>query len=211
MKAVRQDAWSADDDLLLAEVTLRHIREGSTQLHAFEEVGDKLGRTSAACGFRWNSFVRKQYEAAIQIAKAQRQKQKKMKLRQLPISESISTSISTEEISIRQDDLNSFEQVIHFMRNVKTIHADLTRKVSQLEREYRRAEEELQHARRENEQLKKQFTSSEVNYKSVNEDYKTLLQIMDRARKMSLLVDPEEEKKPIFKMDANGNLERINR
>lgn len=59
MTAVRQDAWSTEDDLILAEVTLRHIREGSTQLAAFEEVGEKIGRTSAACGFRWNSCVRK--------------------------------------------------------------------------------------------------------------------------------------------------------
>lgn len=42
MTAVRQDAWSAEDDLILAEITLRHIREGSTQLAAFEEVGEKL-------------------------------------------------------------------------------------------------------------------------------------------------------------------------
>src|SRR5689334_1236525 len=74
MSAVRQDAWSSEDDLILAEVTLRHIREGSTQLAAFEEVGEKIGRTSAACGFRWNSCVRKKYEEAIGLAKTQRQK-----------------------------------------------------------------------------------------------------------------------------------------
>ena len=32
MTAIRQDAWSPDDDLILAEVTLRHIREG---IHSF--------------------------------------------------------------------------------------------------------------------------------------------------------------------------------
>ncbi|MGV2794539.1 RsfA family transcriptional regulator, partial [Clostridium perfringens] len=79
MTAVRQDAWSAEDDLILAEVTLRHIREGSTQLTAFEEVGERIGRTAAACGFRWNSCVRKKYEAAISIAKAQRKKRNFMK------------------------------------------------------------------------------------------------------------------------------------
>ena len=79
MSAIRQDAWSDEDDLILAEVTLRHIREGSTQLSAFEEVGERIGRTAAACGFRWNSFVRKKYEAAIQIAKAQRQKRTQLK------------------------------------------------------------------------------------------------------------------------------------
>lgn len=47
MTKQRQDAWSEENDLLLAETVLRHVREGSTQLNAFEEVGDKLNRTSA--------------------------------------------------------------------------------------------------------------------------------------------------------------------
>lgn len=51
MTSSRQDAWTHDEDLLLAEIVLRHIREGGTQLAAFEEVGKKLTRTSAACGF----------------------------------------------------------------------------------------------------------------------------------------------------------------
>lgn len=66
---VRQDAWTDEDDLLLAETVLRHVREGSTQLNAFEEVGDQLNRTSAACGFRWNAVVRYSYEQALQLAK----------------------------------------------------------------------------------------------------------------------------------------------
>ena len=64
----RQDAWTQDEDLLL-EVVLRHIREGGTQLSAFEEVGRALTRTAAACGFRWNSYVRKQYQSGIELAK----------------------------------------------------------------------------------------------------------------------------------------------
>lgn len=69
---VRQDAWTDEDDLLLAETVLRHVREGSTQLNAFEEVGDQLNRTSAACGFRWNAVVRYSYEQALQLAKKHR-------------------------------------------------------------------------------------------------------------------------------------------
>ena len=76
MSIARQDAWNQDEDLLLAEVVLRHIREGSTQLRAFEEVGRQLSRTSAACGFRWNSFVRKQYKSGIELAKKQRKEYK---------------------------------------------------------------------------------------------------------------------------------------
>lgn len=42
----------------------------------------------------------------------------------------------------------------------------------------------------------------------VNEDYKALVQIMERARKMAFL-NEEEPVKAIFKMDENGNLERV--
>lgn len=77
MSSTRQDAWSQDEDLLLAEVVLRHIREGGTQLQAFEEVGKQLSRTAAACGFRWNSYVRKQYKSGIELAKKQRKEMKK--------------------------------------------------------------------------------------------------------------------------------------
>ncbi|MCP8970256.1 RsfA family transcriptional regulator [Ectobacillus ponti] len=69
MATTRQDAWTEEEDLLLSEVVLRHIREGGTQLSAFKEVGRHLSRTPAACGFRWNSCVRKQYKEQIEEAK----------------------------------------------------------------------------------------------------------------------------------------------
>ncbi|MDQ7861498.1 RsfA family transcriptional regulator [Peribacillus frigoritolerans] len=75
---VCQDAWTEEDDLLLAETVLRHVREGSTQLNAFEEVGDKLNRTSAACGFRWNAVVRHNYDKALSLAKKQRKQRQRI-------------------------------------------------------------------------------------------------------------------------------------
>lgn len=44
MTKVRQDAWQEESDLLLADIVHRHIREGSTQLNAFEEAGNKMNR-----------------------------------------------------------------------------------------------------------------------------------------------------------------------
>lgn len=72
MNTTRQDAWTKDEDMILAETVLRYIREGRTQLEAFNEVAKRLSRTSAACGFRWNATIRKQYKRAIQIAKEER-------------------------------------------------------------------------------------------------------------------------------------------
>lgn len=43
----------------------------------------------------------------------------------------------------------------------------------------------------------------------VEADYKPLQQIMDRARKLAFQSQQEEEDRPRFKMDANGNLTRV--
>ncbi|MDC3412820.1 RsfA family transcriptional regulator [Aquibacillus sp. 3ASR75-11] len=80
MNHTRQDAWTEDEDILLAETVLRHIREGKTQLEAFKEVAKKLSRTSAACGFRWNATIRKQYQKAVQLAKQERKQGEKQLL-----------------------------------------------------------------------------------------------------------------------------------
>ena len=78
MVKVRQDAWMEENDILLAETVLRHVREGSTQLSAFEEVGDALNRTAAACGFRWNAVVRRDYEQELEDAKKERKQAMRM-------------------------------------------------------------------------------------------------------------------------------------
>ncbi|MFC7061310.1 RsfA family transcriptional regulator [Halobacillus seohaensis] len=72
MDAPRQDAWKREEDELLADKVLQHIREGHTQLEAFQEVARQLNRTPAACGFRWNATVRKNYQKDIREAKQER-------------------------------------------------------------------------------------------------------------------------------------------
>lgn len=73
-RAFRTDAWTGEDDKRLAMTVLQHIRDGSSQLRAFEEAAKHLGRTPAACGFRWNGVLRKQYMDALKAAKAERMK-----------------------------------------------------------------------------------------------------------------------------------------
>lgn len=209
MVASRQDAWTEDDDLVLAEVTLRHIREGGTQLAAFEEVGQRLGRTAAACGFRWNSSVRKRYDAAIAIAKSQRQQLKK--LGRLPVLASVedgepavvkrSVPVNDGKAdAVEADEEQQIETVIKLLINQK----DTIRRLKQLEREMEVKESEIKELREANLRMKKELETVQ----GVNDDYKALVQIMDRARKLAFLQE-EETPKPIFKMDSNGNLERV--
>lgn len=214
MVTIRQDAWSTDDDLILAEVTMRNIRDGGTQLHAFDEVAARIGRTSAACGFRWNSFVRKKYEAAIQIAKAQRQQRNAIKRSSSHPYEYRDIGVNVEPDVVHPPAVSHEPQVsvdatIRYLRHWKQEQHDLIRQLKQTEREMKEKDQRIELLERENERLKRNADHVEMDYQSINDDYKALIQIMDRARKMAFLHENEDESRPRFKMDANGNLERM--
>lgn len=192
MAIKRQDAWTQDDDMVLAEVTLRHIREGGTQLSAFEEVAHKLERTPAACGFRWNSAVRKQYEKAIQVAKQQRKK------RDTAHSAEISTYQGVEFGDYKEGDITyastySLDNIIRYLRQYKNELNELKRIQKQLEKELAERQSELQYLEQENKEMKMQLSHMQSDYHLVNDDYRTLLQIMERARKMAYYNGSQEK------------------
>mgnify|MGYP001405682860 CR=1 FL=1 len=207
---VRQDAWSPEDDLLLAETVLRHIREGSTQLNAFEEVGDRLNRTSAACGFRWNAEVRNRYVHAIELAKRQRKERKRALANQAKrktAKVTTSSTSSTSSLVMEPEEKNTtitLENVIHFLQTMQNDYyqsQDSKRKIEMLEQENNKLKDEIN-------SLERELSITKKKLKTVEEDYKTFIQIMERARKMTVL-EEQEMKSPTFKMDKNGNLEQL--
>ncbi|MBP2256100.1 RsfA family transcriptional regulator [Virgibacillus alimentarius] len=137
MNVTRQDAWSNDEDLLLAETVLRYISEGKTQLEAFKEVAKQLSRTSAACGFRWNATIRKQYQDAITLAKKERRDG--------------SNQLQNEGFNTNQD-RSSIDTAILLLEKMKNDYIDTTNK-HQIEQE-----KLLEHLKSENAQLKEQLT-----------------------------------------------------
>ena len=224
---VRQDAWTEENDLLLAETVLRHVREGSTQLNAFEEVGDTLNRTSAACGFRWNAVVRHQYEKALDLAKKQRKQRqrllgkeqggKKKLLYQPPIpiemieAETVetadyqvefSTEAQSELVPLQRNELN-LSDVIQYLQQLQT--ADI--QLDLLKSENRRLKTELNELHNEKQELTMKLQSVETQTDTMQEDYETLMKILNRARKHVLFEDDEQT--ITFKMDRNGNLEKV--
>lgn len=235
----RQDAWTEEDDLLLAETVLRHVREGSTQLNAFEEVGDKLNRTSAACGFRWNAVVRHSYDKALSLAKKQR-KQRQRILGKDPASKKkllyTPPMPTINDITIPTDSANTFELKLE-TSNYETVEAISTPQpvssttsntnmnmesiISFLESmnnrllyaeivktENERLKLEIKSLKKQNDELADKVHYLEQNTGLIQEDYETLMKIMNRARKLVLL---EEDERPAtkFKMDRNGNLEKM--
>ena len=216
MVKVRQDAWSHEDDLLLAETVLRHIREGSTQLNAFEEVGDKLNRTSAACGFRWNAEVRNKYDSAIDLAKRQRKEKKRamaknMKTTRKPIiamEQNYSDQLERIEGTSTEKQGNqgmTIDTVINFLHGLqKDYYASNQSKVTLEATQNEKVKLEEQVAI-----LKKQLRETEKQLATMQEDYQAFIQIMDRARKMAVLEDNGAASSPAFRMDKNGNLQQI--
>ncbi|WP_226566746.1 RsfA family transcriptional regulator [Bacillus stratosphericus] len=263
MSKQRQDAWSEENDLLLAETVLRHVREGSTQLNAFEEVGDKLNRTSAACGFRWNAVVRHQYEKALALAKKQRKQRmralgngqpaKKRLLYQPQVEETITQEFSQELEPAKEETFapaaETAEQLQFVDQNYNEELASLSHLLSQASHvtekmpetnPFRQRQEltiediidflrryegdghqssalrmENSRLKRENNELSHKVSHLEAEVKklekdqlTIQEDYETLVKIMNRARKLVLFED-DDNAAPTFKMDRNGNLEKM--
>ena len=200
MSTIRQDAWSQDEDLLLAEVVLRYIREGGTQLAAFEEVGKKLSRTSAACGFRWNSYVRKQYKSGIELAKKQRKELKKGVTPTVNNEEKEQKNVNVEE----QTDALTISSIISFLGQLEEMEASYVK----LQAENNFLKQKILKLENDINSLTEKKRELERSMNLVEEDYKALIEIMERARKMVVLQE-EEKNKVKFQMDRNGNLERV--
>lgn len=189
---VRQDAWSHEDDVLLAETVLRHIREGSTQLWAFDEVGDILNRTSAACGFRWNAVVRERYVEEIKQAKKERKERKKAQAL-------LRSNMKTANAPI------NLTTVIEYL---KTLNVD-GQSTLQLQKENERLQQENMQLKEKNKELENELNKLKEEHSIIEEDYQSLIQIMNRARRMAILQDDEPLSPTTFRMDKNGNLEKI--
>lgn len=225
MVKVRQDAWSHEDDLLLAETVLRHIREGSTQLKAFDEVGDILNRTSAACGFRWNAEVRKKYHSAIDLAKRKRKKLKRRQISEekdqiITIEQNESTNSKPKKLNqplrrypnpVLDDGFESTEYTPTEMLSMSDIISALEEWADELER-YQGRGQAYEQLIKENEELevevkrlKNKLKKMEESLTTMRSDYETFIEIMERARHMTTGYQPtnKAEKEP-FHMRSNS-------
>ncbi len=200
IRTMRQDAWTVEDDAILAEIVLRHIRDGSTQLAGFNEASRRLGRTAAACGFRWNACVRKQQRSIIEVAKEERKERK---------SERVQAQLEGGDLDHPTATLMSWAQVLRFLRQEKNTAGQWASRWRNAERqcsEWKGRFQELQKAHREliesHEELKR-------DHETVLADYRVLVQIMDRARKATVLNEEQRTDGFYYRIDEFGNLERV--
>ncbi|OIK06466.1 RsfA family transcriptional regulator [Bacillus sp. MUM 13] len=203
MSIARQDGWTQDEDIILADVVLEHIGKGSTQLRAFEEVGIQMSRTAAACGFRWNSYVRKQYKTDIEQAKKKRKDSK--------------GQISEEE---RKDiaymgEKEAASGTIGAENNYLETTKEVVRNLSKLSEEYKLYIEEKKLIQAENDKLSEWILSlvEENNIlknklKNVEEDYTILLSIMEKARMLRVQEEERYSESMKFQNDKKKHLKK---
>jgi prespore-specific regulator len=173
--STRSDAWTPSDDERLAEIVLRHIRTGSTQLKAFEEAASELGRTAAACGYRWNGVLRKERREDIEQAKKERKSAQKMNAANPSRRESSPiTTVTTSE---------SMQDVIKFLETFDAGYQRLRQQLESIEAE----RDELAAKVRELEAQLARGSIGEMGpltAEQLEQDSKTLFAIMERARKL---------------------------
>lgn len=185
MSSTRQDAWTHDEDLLLAEVVLRHIRDGGTQLQAFEEVGKQMNRTAAACGFRWNSYVRKQYKSGIELAKKQRKERKgKSKLSESQTSETptIYEQNTSPQENIEQNIEQSISNVIKYLQRIQNEQGISETAIQENEK----LKQQIQQLTQSLEKQKQSYDSLKNEYESLQEEYSAMVAILEKARILTL-------------------------
>ncbi|MDV6379440.1 RsfA family transcriptional regulator [Sporosarcina sp. GW1-11] len=202
MVKVRQDAWLESDDELLAETVLRHVREGSTQLSAFEEVGDALNRTAAACGFRWNAVVRREYEGELSEAKKERKQTLRVlgtdfKRRNQALYSPDANGDGQEKIQVPLSALSLDTVIAYLIRMHHNGGADTD--ALRWRQTAKTATEQLKSLEAELEELKKEN-------RTLKDDYEQFVQIMNRARRLIAFNEESEHVAPLFKMEQNGNL-----
>ncbi|PZT57432.1 RsfA family transcriptional regulator [Paenibacillus silvae] len=128
----RRDEWNNEDDKLLVSTVLQYIRTGKTQLQAFEDVGDKLLRTPAACGFRWNSNLRHKNIDQIILAKQDKLKSK-MK---------IGNKLLNETLSL-EDIIFALKQSVQALHSIETLKQSISTKIRSVSHEIERIKSEL--------------------------------------------------------------------
>jgi prespore-specific regulator len=200
VRTLRQDAWTAEDDQILAEVVLKHIRDGSTQLAGFNEASRRLGRTAAACGFRWNAFVRKQYKPAIEVAKEERKERK---------SQKVQAQLEGGDYDHPTATLMNWAQVLRFLRQEKNTAQMWASRWRQAERQCAEWKEKFEKLEKEYRKLREEHDSLVHEHAQVVSDYRALVEIVERARKAAFLDGTDAQNGFMYRIDEFGTLDRI--
>lgn len=164
--------WNSEEDQLLRERVLDCITNGGTQLQAFEEVGKKVGRTSGACGFRWNAVLRQKDPLSYTDAKKKR---------------------VYKELQKRKGfQLDSMAQVVFSLKRIGKQCRTLREDVQALQNKIHQKNSYYNQLLDEHQKLSKESSSFEWYQKEVKEKYEDLIHFLEIAKRDSVSADKIE-------------------
>lgn len=199
MKKDERFTWTKDDDLLLVETVLRHVRSGGAAIDGCREFAEKTGdgRSVDAVKFRFHTQLKKQHQTAYNIAKEQGKQIKAEKRKYVTQSERFEEILDKH---IGKDDDEEIE--------IDDVYILLKRYMKQEPKK----NDEVEYLRKENERLNELAQSLQDSNKKISEafdeiehDYKEIKQAIAVLKTAGLHIDlpaPTSTKK--YKVDANG-------
>lgn len=190
-KSGRKDSWTPEEDKLLGETVINIVKNGGTQLDAFQEVAVKVDRTAPAVGFRWNSTVRKQYARQLSEAKKEGklnrpkkytpeisnyQEHSQIKTESFKTIDNSSSTDSSDEFPIQ---LNELEKFIEKYKTLTKENISLRQKLDESEKGRNQAEAKLNN-------LLEGFDLGE-------DEYRVFISLLKQARELVAKIRDEEK------------------
>ena len=206
------DIWTHDDDLLLAETVLRHVRDGRTVVDACREMEEKSNgkRTATASKYRWFTKLKLQYAGAYEIAKQDGKKVRDFKKKRVNQGERLE-DIVENVLNVEQEREITLEDIMVLVKRYKKQEeskgddTDLEEEISKLKRE----NEKL---RKENKELKQDNKDLKNSLKNADSDYKQLKGALDVLKQLGVNFNtPEPATGSKYIVNKDGIVERVDR
>lgn len=192
--------WTEEEERFLGETIVKYIESGDTIGNAIKKISKDLNRTQAACRFRWHKVIQFRFKASLEIAREQGKKNTPIEEESMSKTESI--NFESPFVGFTQN-LDSILQQIYQLQNELRY---LEERYSEKNQLVQMLTEENNRIKRENNNLQNQLDQVDKRSLAITKDYKTMIEILNRARQMSLVPDSNTQ---AFQMDLNGNLQRI--
>lgn len=150
--------WTEGEDRLLKKTVLEAIRQGGTQIEAFQKVGEKLNRTPGSCGFRWNAVIKQQDPHSFHEAKKER--------------------ITKQLRKNKEERWSSIFALIPLLKQLEQKEKSLKEHLNHLKMEKQKLEERYQILKEENRGLREDRDSYEWYQNEVKNKYQHLLNLL---------------------------------
>jgi len=173
-------SWSAKEDNLLKEKVLESIANGRSLRETFKEVGYRINRTAGACGFRWNSFLKKQCFPLYNEAKQKR--------------------VYTQ---LKKYKIKSFDSIMYLANALKHVGKacfKLRQEVYDLKEEAEKKDEFLKYLQNERKELLAKY--KEYDFSSIKSKYTELLNIAKNLKIDASII--ENFKMPVTQIMAQA-------